>query len=129
MRKWRYQDYAERVFLFALQALPSDEAAVVGAHIAGCAECRQEMETLRPIVDSFVSGPVDLLRSSVPLWERLARRIAAETGGEPVLPASQRSVETERHRVSMLVRLAPVTQYPPTATPMSKSCICCRASR
>jgi anti-sigma factor ChrR (cupin superfamily) len=124
------QDYAERVFLYVLQALPSDELAVVGAHIAGCAECRQEIETLRPIVDSFVSWPTDVLRPPVPLWERLARRIAAETGGEPLLPAPQRRAEpewkdaapgiackllatdTEKERVSMLVRLAPGAEYP-----------------
>jgi anti-sigma factor ChrR (cupin superfamily) len=125
------QDYAERVFLYALQALPSNELAAAGAHISGCAECRQEMETLRPIVDSFVSWPIDVLRTSVPLWERLAQRIAAETGGEPMLPAPQQwaepewkeaapgisckllATDVERSRVSMLVRLAPGTAYPP----------------
>jgi anti-sigma factor ChrR (cupin superfamily) len=125
------QDYAERVFLYALQALPSSEVPLVGAHIAGCAECRQEMETLRPIVDSFVSWPTDVLRPPVPLWERLARRIAAETGGEPVLRAPQRwaepewkeaapgisckllATDTEKDLVTMLVRLAPGTEYPP----------------
>jgi anti-sigma factor ChrR (cupin superfamily) len=125
------QDYSERVFLYALQALSSSEAGAVGAHIAGCAECRDEMEALRPIVDSFVSWPTDVLRPPVPLWERLARRIAAETGGEPVLPAPQRwaepewkevapgisckllATDTEKNLVTMLVRLAPGTEYPP----------------
>jgi anti-sigma factor ChrR (cupin superfamily) len=125
------QDYAERVFLYALQALPSGEAAVVGGHIAGCPECRQEMETLRPVIDSFASWPTDVLRPSVPLWERLAQRIAAETGGEPMLPSPERwpepewkpaapgisckllATDTETKRVSMLVRLAPGTDYPP----------------
>jgi hypothetical protein len=125
------QDYTERVFLYALQALPASEAAVVRAHIAGCAECRHESETLRPVIDSFVSWPTDVLRPSAPLWERLARRIAAETGGEPVPPSPPRwaqpewkevapgisckllATDTERNRVSMLVRLAPGTDYPP----------------
>jgi anti-sigma factor ChrR (cupin superfamily) len=125
------QDQGELVFLYALQALPSSEVALVGAHIAGCAECRQDMETLRPIIDSFVSWPTDVLRPSAPLWERLAQRIAAETGGEPVLPAPPRwaepewkepapgiscqllATDTEKNRVSMLVRLAPGTEYPP----------------
>ena len=125
------QDYAERVFLYALQALPPSEVAAVGAHIAGCAECRQEVETLRPIVQSFISWPTDVLRPSLSLRERLAQRIAAETGGEPVLPSPQRwaepewqeaapgisckllATDTENHRVSMLVRLAPGTEYPP----------------
>ncbi len=125
------QDHAERALLYALQALPPSEAAVVGAHVAGCAECRQEVEGLRPIVDSFVSWPVDVLRPSAPLWERLTQRIAAETGREPLLPAPPRGTEPEwkeaapgisckllatdtaRNRVSMLVRLAPGTEYPP----------------
>jgi len=125
------QDYAERVFLYALQALPSSDAAVVGAHIAGCAECRQELESLRPVIHSFVSWPTDVLRPSSSLWERLAQRVAAETGGEPVPPSAPRwaepewieaapgiackllATDTEKNRVSMLVRLAPGTEYPP----------------
>jgi anti-sigma factor ChrR (cupin superfamily) len=125
------QGYAELVFLYALQALPSSDVAVVGAHIAGCAECRQEMETLRPVIDSFVAWPTDVLRPPVPLWERLAQRIASEPGAQPVRPAPSRwaesewteaapgisckllSTDTVANRVSMLVRLAPGTEYPP----------------
>ena len=123
--------HAEQVFLYALQALPAAEVAVVGAHIATCAECRQEMETLRPVINSFVSWPTDMLRPTAPLWEHLTQRIAAETGGEPLLPAPQKdraqewkeaapgisckllSTDTENNRVSMLVRLAPGGEYPP----------------
>src|SRR5204862_3254229 len=65
------------------------------------------------------------------VWERLTRRIAAETGREPVVPAPQGRTEseweevapgisckllatdTEKDRVSMLVRLAPGVAYPP----------------
>jgi anti-sigma factor ChrR (cupin superfamily) len=83
------------------------------------------------IIGSFVSWPTDVLRPSGPLWERLAERIAVEAGREPVLPAAHRLAEpeweetapgisckllatdTERQRVSMLVRLAPGTDYPP----------------
>jgi anti-sigma factor ChrR (cupin superfamily) len=64
------------------------------------------------------------------LWGRLAQRIAAETGVEPVEPASDPWVEpvweekapgifckllatdADRQRVSMLVRLAPGISYP-----------------
>jgi anti-sigma factor ChrR (cupin superfamily) len=126
------QNYAEQVFLYALQALPSTEVAVVGAHIAGCAECRQEMETLRPVIDSLASWPTDVLRPAPSLWERLAQRIAVETGGEPVSIASAPAwaepewkeaapgisckllaTDTDQKRVSMLVRLAPGVEYPP----------------
>ena len=125
------RDDPELVFLYALQALPSSERPGVEAHISACAECRQEMETLRPIIDAFVSWPTDVLRPSASLWERLTRRIAAETGREPVVPAPQGRTEseweevapgisckllatdTEKDRVSMLVRLAPGAAYPP----------------
>ncbi|MGH6689789.1 MAG: cupin domain-containing protein [Gammaproteobacteria bacterium] len=125
------QNDSELVFLYALQALPSSEMAVVEAHISACADCRQEMETLRPIIDSFVSWPTDVLRPSASLWGRLAQRIGAETGAEPVVPGPQRwaepewkevapgisckllATDSEKNRVSMLVRLAPGTDYPP----------------
>jgi anti-sigma factor ChrR (cupin superfamily) len=124
-------DHWERVSLYVLQALPSSEVPVVEAQLATCADCRQEAEALRPLVDTFVSWPTDVLRPAASLRVRLARRIAAETGGEPVVPAPRRSAEPEwtevapgisckllatdreNHRVSMLVRLAPGTDYPP----------------
>jgi anti-sigma factor ChrR (cupin superfamily) len=124
------QGHVEQVFLYALQALPPTEATRVGSHIAGCAECRQEMETLRPIIDAFVSWPTDVLRPSASLWERLTQRIAEETGGEPVVLSEERwaepewklagpgisckllATDTEKNRVSMLVRLAPGAEYP-----------------
>ncbi len=125
------RDYLELVFLYALQALPSSEIPGVEAHISACADCQQEMELLRPIIGAFVSWPTDVLRPSTSLWEPLTRRIAAETGREPVVPAPQQRTEpdweeaapgisckllatdTEKDRVSMLVRLAPGAAYPP----------------
>jgi len=124
------QNHAELVSLYALQALPSSEMAVAGAQISACAECRQEMEMLRPIIESFVSWPTDVLRPSASLWDRLAQRIAEETGGKPVMLSQQRwaepewkeaapgisckllATDTEKSRVSMLVRLAPGAEYP-----------------
>ena len=75
-----------QVSAYVMQALPPDEAAAVEAHIASCSQCRQELETLRPVADSFVFWPTDVLRPPASLQERLARRIAAETGESPVLP-------------------------------------------
>ncbi len=124
------QEYLDLVFLYALQALPSSETRAVEAHISSCPDCRQEIETLRPIIGSFVSWPTDVLRPSVSLWGRLAQRIAEETGREPVsplprLPAKPEweevapgiackllATDTEKNRVSMLVRLAPGADYP-----------------
>jgi anti-sigma factor ChrR (cupin superfamily) len=118
---------------YALQALPADEVAAAEAHIAVCADCRRELESLRPVVDQFVAWPTDVLRPRNSLQTRLARRIAEERGGEP-LPSPPRrwsepaweevapgiecqvlAADTERHRVSMLVRLVPGANYPPHA--------------
>jgi len=124
-------DHVERVSLYALQVLPADEVPDVEAQIATCAECRDELDALHPVIGSFVSWPTDVLRPPTSLWDRLARRIAAETGKAPVSPAPRRPAEAEweevapgisvkllatdaeNHRVSMLVRLAPGTDYPP----------------
>ena len=79
------------------------------------------METLRPIIDSLVAWPTDVLRPSAPLWERLAQRIAEETGRETAVLSHARSVQlcqllatdADKRRVTMLVRLAPGAEYPP----------------
>lgn len=124
-------DQAELVCAYAMQALPSSDVPAVESHISSCSHCRRELETLRPIIDSFVSWPTDVLRPATSLQGRLARRISAQTGGEPVLPATRQwsepeweevapgifckllATDTEKHRVSMLVRLAPGVDYPP----------------
>jgi len=125
------RDHAELAFLYAVRALPSSEMPAAEAHISACPDCQREMQSLRPVIDSFVSWPTDVLRPSVSLWERLARRVAAETGTEPLLRVPQRwaepewkevapgisckllATDSERDRVSMLVRLAPGVDYPP----------------
>jgi hypothetical protein len=125
------QDHSDLVLLYVLHALPSSEVPVAEMNISACSECRHEMEMLRPIIESFVSWPTDVLRPSASLWERLAQRIAMETGEEPLVPLPERRVDPEwkdvapgiackllatdpeKNRVSMLVRLAPGTDYPP----------------
>jgi hypothetical protein len=116
---------------YALNALPADEIAAAEAHIASCGECRRELDSLRSVIDRFAFWPTDVLRPGRSLQERIARRIASETGTEAELPpASQWSepeweqvapgivckllaTDSERHRVSMLVRLEPGASYPP----------------
>src|SRR6185503_7012065 len=80
---------AVQVSAYVVHALPPDEAAAFEAHIESCSRCRQELETLRPVADAFVFWPRDVLRPSTSLVERLARRIAAETGDKPVVPPIQ----------------------------------------
>jgi anti-sigma factor ChrR (cupin superfamily) len=124
-------DQSAQVAAYAIQSLPPDEVVAIEAHIGSCSQCRQELEALRATVERFVFWPADVLRPPAALQERLAQRIAAETGKKPVMPSPKHwdepaweevapgilcklmSTDTERHRVSMLVRLLPGVDYPP----------------
>jgi anti-sigma factor RsiW len=123
-------EQSAQVSAYLIHALPRAEAAAVEAHIASCWRCQHELETLRSVADHFVLWPTDVLRPPASLQERLARRIAVETGEAPVVPAREwvepaweevasgifcklMATDTERHRVSMLVRLLPGVSYPP----------------
>jgi anti-sigma factor ChrR (cupin superfamily) len=121
---------AELACLYALQALPAAEAAAAAAHIDACPDCRRELERLRPVIDRFTVWPADVLRPPASLQGRLATRIAAEPGQQLVVPQAAQwsepeweqvapgiqckllATDTERDRVSMLVRLAPGASYP-----------------
>ena len=123
--------HSEATCARAAQALSASEAAAADAHIASCPDCQHELDSLRPVVDRFVAWPTDVLRPPASLQARFARRIAEDTGQPPPeLPAAREwsepdweqvapgievkllATDTERHRVSMLVRLAPGARYP-----------------
>jgi quercetin dioxygenase-like cupin family protein len=125
------QDHVDLVYLFALQAIPPGDMDSVEAQIASCDDCRKEIETLRPIVRSFVGWSTDVLRPAASLWDRLATRIAGETATEPFVPRFEAAAvkpeweeaapgihvkilarNSENDTVSMLVRLDPGTDYP-----------------
>ena len=123
-------EHSDVTCAYALQVLPASEVAAAKAHIASCPECHYELESLRPVVNQFVSWPTDVLRPTTSLQARLALRIAEETDKQPVLPSAGQwsdpeweevapgieckllATDFERHRVSMLVRLAPGVRYP-----------------
>jgi anti-sigma factor ChrR (cupin superfamily) len=123
-------DKAELASVYALQALPASERPAVQAHVAQCPHCQRELASLRPVVARFVVWPTDVLRPTTALQQRLADRIAGETRREPVPPPPRLwsepdweqvapgieckllATDTDRHRVSMLVRLAPGATYP-----------------
>ena len=125
------QDLLDALFLYALQALPTSEMQAMEEHLSSCETCRKELETVHPVVGSFAAWPTDVLRPAGSLWDRLAGRIAKETNQPPVPAPSQISARLEweevapgisckllatdadKDRVSMLVRLAPGTDYPP----------------
>lgn len=124
------QEHLDFVFLFALQALSPREMASVEAQILTCEDCRHEIETLRPIVRSFIGWPTDVLRPAESLWGRLAKRIASESAAPAFVPPLEVTDKPEWEEaapgihvkilarnadidsVSMLVRLDPGTDYP-----------------
>ena len=119
------------VCLYALRTLPHEEISVAQAQISECDECRQQLESLRLTLESFTFWPTDVLRPSESLWGRLAQRIAQDTGKPSVSPPHETSTkpeweqpapgiscrllatDTEKGRVSVLVRLDPGVDYPP----------------
>ncbi len=122
--------WSEAICAYAVDALPADEAAAAQCHIASCPSCQEEFETLRPVTDSFAAWPGDIVRPRALSRQELAKRIAGESGVPPVAATAIRWVEpewkrvapgieckllatdTQRDRISMLVRLAPGTSYP-----------------
>jgi hypothetical protein len=123
-------EQSEVTSAYGVQALAPSEVAAAESHIASCPDCQHELESFRPVLNRFVSWPTDVLRPTTSLQERLALRIAEETGKQPVLPPTGQwsepeweqvapgieckllATDTEMHRVSMLVRLAPGASYP-----------------
>jgi anti-sigma factor ChrR (cupin superfamily) len=115
---------------YAAAALAASEVAAAEAHIASCPDCQRELAELRAVVQRFIAWPTDVLRPASSLQQRLAQRIAMETGSQPVPPPARQwsepdweqvapgieckllATDSERRRVSMLVRLAPGASYP-----------------
>jgi len=122
--------HAEMLPVYVLHALPADETRRLEEHLRGCVECRRELQSLAPVVDSFIAWPTDILRPSQSMWTQLQQRIDEGTGESmpsasgvwqepqwedvaPGISCKLLATDTERDRVTMLVRLAPGTAYPP----------------
>jgi len=114
--------------VYALRGLEAAEMQSAAAHISGCADCKQELESLRPALEALAGCRAEILTPPLLLWEQLLERIGADPAGsqpkaawrepdwEEVAPGiccKLLSTDTQRDRVSMLVRLAPATEYPP----------------
>lgn len=123
--------HLDDIRLHVLDVDAKDDAVALEAHVEQCNQCRAELDALRSVVEAFVAWPTDVLRPAVSLWERIAHRIADESG-EPPAPRPVRSwsepgwsapapgirvkllaADTDNHRVSMLVHLDPGVAYPP----------------
>jgi RNA polymerase sigma factor (sigma-70 family) len=105
----------------ALRAVPQSQLAALEAHLSSCWQCKRELDALRAVVNSFVAWPTDLLRPAAPLQERLARPASSAAPWSapdwedvaPGISCKLLATDTEKHMVSMLVRLVPGGEYPP----------------
>jgi hypothetical protein len=128
---FRSCDQSDRVELFALQALSSKETTEFTAHLHGCGICQHELRSIEPVIKSLSTWPGSELTPDPSLWQELASRIgqadlvATQFATLPELDAAEweepapgifcriLSADSERNRVSMLVRLDPGVAYPP----------------
>jgi ChrR-like protein with cupin domain len=120
------ESHEHLVALSLLHALPAEERREAEATIDACPACREDVETLRPVLGALVAWPTDVLRPSTDLWSRLASRIGAAAGDEMAAPPAfgwheagpgifytVLARDREQRRVSLLVRLSPGAAYPP----------------
>ena len=74
------------------------------AQISSCEDCRQELETLRPVVQSFVGWSAEVSRPAESLWNQLSKRIATEDGTQPFVPPSHARLKPEWEEAALLYR-------------------------
>jgi anti-sigma factor ChrR (cupin superfamily) len=122
---------------YALAALERSEAELMKAHLPTCAQCQQEYESLSSVTNTLSAWRYQTMPPPAPSWNRIAERIAGQPQKKAVAPslvtrtavpdwAEPRwkevapgisckllSTDTDSDRVSMMVRLAPNTAYPP----------------
>jgi anti-sigma-K factor RskA len=84
-----HTSYREEIGAYLLGALTDLERQAFEHHMAHCAECRDEVEQLRPAADALprsvqqVEPPPSLKTSLMEVVEREAREAAGETAGAP----------------------------------------------
>jgi len=123
--------HSEATCAYALGALAQTDLEAAEAHIASCADCQRELESIEGLLNHFVAWPTDVLAPPASLHQRLALRISEETDQAPVtsyrsewseppweavapgIECKLLATDEDRQRVSMLVRLAPGASYPP----------------
>ena len=103
-----HTEYREEIGAYLLGALTDLERQAFERHVAGCAECRDELERLRPAADALprsveqVEPPPGLKTSLMGVVEREAR----ERSGAPAAPAA-------RQRASRRIRLPSLAGFRP----------------
>lgn len=87
-----HDEMLDNIAVYALGALPPDEARAVALHMQTCAECREEYDALRPAVTAMVSSAqVDDEACPGPLLKaRIMREVRASLATPPEAARPQR---------------------------------------
>lgn len=80
-----HEDLRELLGVYALDAVEPDEAAAVEAHLAGCPQCRAEVEEHRSVASLL--GNVGAA-APIGLWDRISDSLD-EPGAEPASPSGE----------------------------------------
>ena len=113
----------ESVFTYAFDALAPEARASFEAHLEACAQCREELEAVRPAA-AALDDAVDVMRAPKSLWSRIAGEVGGTTVASswrepewrevaPGIFCKTLSRDPKTKRLSMMVRLAPGVAYPP----------------
>ena len=90
-----HDEMLDNVAVYALGALPPDEARAVEAHLRTCAECRQEYGALRPAVTAMASSAeVNDAACPGPLLKMRIMREVRRTAVVPGLATNRRPMWT-----------------------------------
>lgn len=130
----------ELALAYVLELLDRDPRASFEAHLSACSPCRSEVATLEPLRAVLVDALLERVpRPSSDLWERVLARIDRPAGdarqpwrrwsatdesfvpadspweetGIPGVQSRRLHLDARDERVTMLVRMAPGSSYPP----------------
>lgn len=131
-------EYGDLVGPYALAVLERAEAKAMQSHLTTCVQCSHEHQLLSPVTNALADWRAQVLPPLASMWNRLLDRIGKQSPQQATalssthrLPAPQDwpepgweevavgirckllSTDVAMDRVSMLVRLAPDTSYPP----------------
>jgi anti-sigma-K factor RskA len=106
MNETEHDRRRDDIAAYLLGALEPGEAAELERHIAGCPECEEELQRLRPAVQ-VLPETVEPVEAPAALRSRLLEQVHSEATGSQVAPAAQR-VPRRRFGLRPLAGLAAV---------------------
>ena len=104
MNETEHDRRRDDIAAYLLGALEPGEAAELERHVAGCPECEQELQRLRPAVQ-VLPETVDRIEAPAALRSRLIEQVRSEAGGSDAAPAARREPR-RRFGLSPLAGLA-----------------------